>query len=192
MFGCQVGPNGDFPGPRAITFRASQGLCRQFRKAPNATPNGIRASNRGTMAFAPVINAAARDAVFDLSGSAYRGIEQAASSDPAPLRTLLGNPQAPTFPGEPPLLPSRRYPLAPFTPEPSGPRGGLLDKERPTIDGEANPHIGVRVPIRRDTQGSTDTLRLDRHIETRSTFSDPDRNSYHRGSLPFLIYPLLH
>ena len=125
-----------------------------------------------------------------LSSSAYRGIEQAPSSDPAPRRTLFRRDGAPSFPGEPPLLPSSRYPFGPLTPEPSGPCGGLLDKERPTIDGGAHPHIGVRVPIRRDFHGSRDTLRLNRHIETRSTFSDPDRNSHHRGSLPFLIYPL--
>ena len=126
-----------------------------------------------------------------LSGSAYRGIEQAPGSDPAPRRTLLGSSQAPSFLGEPPLLPSSRYPFGPLSPEPSGPCGGLLDKERLCIDQEANPHIGVRVPIRRDFRGSADTLRLDRHTETTITFSDPYRDSYHFRSLPFLIYPLL-
>jgi hypothetical protein len=35
--------------------------------APKATPNGIRASNTGTMAFAPATNAAAGDSVFGSS-----------------------------------------------------------------------------------------------------------------------------
>jgi len=42
-------------------------MAKVERKAPKATPNGIRASNRGTMAFAPVMNGAAGDAVFGSS-----------------------------------------------------------------------------------------------------------------------------
>jgi hypothetical protein len=38
--------------------------------APKATPNGIRASNTGTMAFAPATNAAAGDSVFGSSSIA--------------------------------------------------------------------------------------------------------------------------
>src|SRR5215213_3577446 len=38
--------------------------------------------------------------------SRYRGIGQAPSSDPAPRRSLLGSSHAPSFPGEPPLLPA--------------------------------------------------------------------------------------
>src|SRR5215208_6612379 len=41
-----------------------------------------------------------------LGGSAYRGIEQAPSSDPAPRRTLFRSSYAPSFPGEAPLLPA--------------------------------------------------------------------------------------
>ena len=74
---------------------------------------------------------------------------------------------------------SRRATATSFMPLPLG------------IDREANPHVGAWVPIRRDAHGSTDTPRLDRHIETRSTFSDPDRNSYHRRSIPSLTYLLL-
>jgi hypothetical protein len=64
----------------------------------------------------------------------------------------------------------------------------LLDEERLGIDREGHPHIGARIQSRRDTHGPTDAQRLDRHIETRSTFSDPNRNSYHRRPLPLLIY----
>ena len=59
------------------------------------------------------------------------------------------------------------------------------------IDRKAYPHVGAWVTIRHNAHSSTYTLRLDRHIETRSTFLEPDRNSCHRKSILSLTYPLL-
>jgi hypothetical protein len=81
------------------------------------------------------------------------------------------------------LASSCRYPFRLPTREPLGSCARLLDKERLGIDREAHLHICARVPSRCYAQGSTDTLRLDRDFETRSTFSDANGNSYHHRFL---------
>jgi hypothetical protein len=58
--------------------------------APKATPNGIGASNTGTIAFAPATNAAAGDAVFG-SSSIVPGYHLRCSQvgfDPGPFRSV--------------------------------------------------------------------------------------------------------
>ena len=142
--------------------------------APYCVPGGIRAVSEngglGAAAFADQIRRVRLRRSMSLVSSALPG------AAPALRPGTTGFPQAATLSGHSRLSQAVR-------------ETGSSTKNTPASIGRltCTSALGYRSAAI-DTQGSTDTLRLDRHIEIGSTFWD--RNSYHRRLLPSLTHLL--